>query len=174
MENIRTTASDAPIEPVPSNLHVQEVIRRAEHELRHLMDERTELTTRICTVKRTIVGLANLFGDAILDAALSELVGRDSGTRQPGITRACRRVLLEAGRPMSAREICDEIQRSVPLLLARHKEPLATIYTILGRLVEYGEVTALPGDRGQRAWIWAVEHNDDSSAPESRHVGSQH
>lgn len=172
MENMHSTAIDAPGEPVSSNLHVQEVIRRAEQELRQLMEERTELTTRICTVKRTIVGLANLFGDDILDAALSDLVGRESGTRQPGITRACRRVLLEAGRPMSAREVCDQIQRSVPLLLARHKEPLATIYTILGRLVEYGEVTALPGDRGQRAWIWAAEQDSGPGPPEAGHFSS--
>jgi len=137
------------------------------------MEERTGLTTRICTVKKTIIGLANLFGDAILDAALSDLVGRDSGVRQPGITRACRRVLLEAGRPMSAREVCDEIQRSVPVLLARHKEPLATIYTILGRLVEYGEVTALPGDRGQRAWMWVVEQGSDPSARDTAYVSPQ-
>ncbi len=173
MENVHSTQSDASGKPLASNLHVQEVIRRAEEELRQLMEERTGLTTRICTVKKTIVGLANLFGDDILDAALSDLVGRDSGIRQPGITRACRRVLLEAGRPMSAREVCDEIQRSVPVLLARHKEPLATIYTILGRLVEYGEATPLPGDRGQRAWSWVAEHDGEPNVPDTAHVSPQ-
>jgi hypothetical protein len=146
-----------------ANRHVQDVIRRAEGELRQLIDERAEVTKRIGTVKQTIVGLANLFGDGILDAALLELVDRRSGPRQPGITRACRRVLLEAGRPMSARDVCGEIQRTLPALLARHKDPMATINTILGRLVDYGEATVLPGDHGQRAWRWAAERETKSS-----------
>jgi len=143
-----------------ANRHVQDVIRRAEGELRQLIEERAEVTKRIGTVKQTIVGLANLFGDSILDAALLDLVDRKSGPRQPGITRACRKVLLEAGRPMSARDVCDEIQRSLPGLLARHKDPMATMNTILSRLVEYGEATVLPGDRGQRCWQWAAERQD--------------
>src|SRR6202789_4692482 len=82
-----------------ANRHVQDVIQRAEHELRQLMEERAEVTKRIGTVKQTIVGLANLFGDGILDAALSDLVDRKSSSRQPGITRACRGVLIqERGR----------------------------------------------------------------------------
>lgn len=59
-----------------ANRHVQDVIRRAEHELRQLIEERAEVTKRIGTVKQTIVGLANLFGDGILDAALSDMVDR--------------------------------------------------------------------------------------------------
>src|ERR1700679_739392 len=95
-----------------ANRHVQDVIQRAEHELRQLIEERSEVTKRIGTVKQTIVGLANLFGDGILDAALLDLVDRKSSSRQPGITRACRRVLMEAERPMSAREVCDDICRA--------------------------------------------------------------
>ena len=63
---------------------------------------------------------------------------------------------MEAGRPMGARDVCDEIQRTLPALLAHHKDPMATINTILGRLVYYGEATGSPGDRGQRAWLWAA------------------
>jgi hypothetical protein len=157
------TADKAAVTPGGGNRHVQDVIRRAEGELRQLIEERAEVTKRIGTVKQTIVGLANLFGDGILDAALLDLVDRKSGPRQPGITRACRRVLLEAGRPMSARNVCDEIQRTLPALLARHKDPMATVNTILGRLVDYGEATVLAGDHGQRAWLWAAEAESKSS-----------
>jgi hypothetical protein len=155
-----------------ANRHVQDVIRRAEHELRQLIEERSEVTKRIGTVKQTIVGLANLFGDGILDAALLDLVDRKSGSRQPGITRACRRVLMEAERPMSARAVCDEIQKTVPALLARHKDPMATINTILSRLVEYGEATVVPGDRGQRAWLWAADREGKPNAPDAEGSGS--
>lgn len=142
---------------------MQDVIRRAEHELRQLIEERAQVTKRIGAVKQTIVGLANLFGDGILDAALLDLLDRKGSSRQPGITRACRRVLMEAGRPISAREVCDAVQRTVPALLARHKDPMATINTILGRLVEYDEATVLSGDRGPRLWLWAGEQESTSS-----------
>ena len=45
---------------------------------------------RIGTVKQTIIGLANLFGDEMLDDELLELVDRKSSGRQPGFTKACR------------------------------------------------------------------------------------
>jgi hypothetical protein len=169
MEHAQTPLRDG-VEAAASQLHVQEVIRSAEHELRQLIEERLEVTKRICTVKQIIVGLANLYGDAILDDALSDLVGRDSGARQPGITRACRQVLLKGRRPMSAHEVCDEIQQTVPVLLARHKDPMATVYTILGRLVEYGEVSVLPGGRGQRTWAWAGERPGQVSALGAEHI----
>jgi hypothetical protein len=171
MDHGRTTEKPAAGAP-GANRHVQDVIQRAEHELRQLMEERAEVTKRIGTVKQTIVGLANLFGDDILDAALSDLVDRKSSSRQPGITRACRGVLMEAQRPMSAREVCDEIQRSVPALLARHKDPMATINTILSRLVDYGEATVLSGDRGQRTWLWSADHEHKPSIPDGGSSGS--
>jgi hypothetical protein len=143
--------------PDGDNRHALDVIRQAERELRQLIEERAKVTKRIGSLKQTIVGLADLFGDGILDAALLDLVDRKGSSRQPGITPACRTVLMEAGRPMSARDVCDEIQRTEPVLLAHHKDPMATINTILGRLVYYGEATGLPGDRGQRAWLWASE-----------------
>ena len=157
--------------PGDTNRYVQEVMRRAEQELRQLIEERAEVTKRIGTVKRTIVGLAKLFGDGILDADLLDLFDRKLGARQPGVTRACRRVLMEAQRPMSARDVCDEIQRTVPALLASHKDPMATINTILGRLVAYGEAIVMPGDRGQRGWLWAAEHDGRSGTPDGEGSG---
>ncbi len=154
MENIRPDNAGSDSE---SNQYVVEVIQRADHELRHLMAARAELTKRIGTVKRTMMGLAKLFGDDISDTVLLELVDGRKGPRQPGVTGACRRVLMEAPRPMSARDVCDEIERTMPPLLAHHKDPMATINTILARLVEYGEAKVSPGNHGQRVWLWAAD-----------------
>ena len=156
--------------PGDTNHHVLCVMRRAEQQLRQLIEERAEVTKRIGTVKQTIVGLAKLFGDGALDAVLLEIFDYKKAARQPGITRTCRRVLMEGRRPMSARDVCDEIQRMAPALLARHKDPMATINTILGRLVEYGEATISPGDRGQRTWLWAAEL-DSRSSPDREDPG---
>ena len=68
--------------------HVQEVLRAAQDELRILLQQRAEIMKRIGTVKQTIIGLANMFGDEVLSEDLLELVDRKSGGRQPGLT-AC-------------------------------------------------------------------------------------
>src|SRR5437879_10171803 len=94
---------------------------------------------RIVMVNETIVGLANLFGDDVLNEELVELVDRKTGGRQPGFTKACRMVLMEAEKPLGAREVCDQIQQRMPPILIRHKDPLASVTTVLNRLVEYGE-----------------------------------
>ena len=137
--------------------HVQEVLRAAQDELRVLLQQRAEVMKRIGTVKQTIIGLANMFGDEVLSDDLLELVDRKSGGRQPGFTKACRMVLMEAGHPLGAREVCEHIQRRLPPLLLRHKDPLASVTTVLNRLVEYGEARAVVRENGRRAWEWVAE-----------------
>jgi hypothetical protein len=139
---------------VSGDPHVQQVVNSAHEELRSLMQQRAEIMKRICTVKQTIVGLANLFGDEVLSDELLELVDRRTSGRQPGFTKACRVVLMEAGRPLAAREVCEQIERRTPPMLSRHKDPLASVTTVLNRLVEYGEARAVVRENGRRAWQW--------------------
>jgi hypothetical protein len=144
--------------------HARVVIEQAEMELRELFKERAKVTRRIGSLKRTIVGLVEIFGDdVILDTELSRLIDRKSRTRRSGITLACRKILTETHRPMSNRDLCDEIQRTAPALLAHHKDPLATVNTILNRLASYGEAIASSGVRGQRVWLWAEPQNNQFS-----------
>lgn len=143
--------------------HVQEVIRQAHGELRQLLQERSEIMKRIGTVKQTISGLANLFGDGVLSEELMELVDRKSSGRQPGFTKACRSILMQAGHAMNARDICDYFQQKMPALLARHKDPMASVTTVLNRLVEYGEAQAVLLN-GRRAWRWVAELPADPPA----------
>jgi hypothetical protein len=140
-----------------NDAHVQEVVRAAHEELRQLMQQRAAIMKRIGTVKQTIVGLAQLFGDGVLSEEMLELVDRKSGGRQPGFTKACRMVLMEADRPLSAREVCERIQQRIPPILLRHKDPLASVTTVLNRLVEYGEARAVARDNGRRAWEWVAD-----------------
>jgi hypothetical protein len=85
---------------------------------------------------------------------LLELIDRKPNGRQPGFTKACRRVLMEVRRPLGAREVCAELERYAPAILARHKDPLASVTTVLNRLVDYGEARSLSNDRGRRVWEW--------------------
>jgi len=137
--------------------HVHEVVKAAHEELRQLMRQRAEIMKRIGTLKQTISGLANLFGDDILGEDLLELVDRKTGGRQPGFTKACRMVLMEAGRPLAVREVCEQIQQRLPAVLLRHKDPLASVTTVLNRLVEYGEAMSVVRENGRRAWQWAAD-----------------
>ena len=153
--------------PGAGDAHVMEVVRQAHDELRQLMRQRADIMKRIGTVKQTIVGLANLFGDDILSEDLLDLVDRKTSGRQPGFTKACRMVLMEAKRPLAAREVCEEIQQRVPPLLSRHKDPLASVTTVLNRLVEYGEARSMVRENGRRAWEWV----SDPSVSESEEHG---
>jgi hypothetical protein len=163
MENgERTAGSMRPIDRYDIG-HVQEVIRQAHDELRQLMQQRAEIMKRIGTVKQTISGLANLFGDGVLNEELMELVDRKSNGRQPGFTKACRMILMESRRAMNSRDICDYFQEKLPDLLARHKDPMASVTTVLNRLVEYGEAEAVVSN-GRRAWRWVADVPSSPSA----------
>jgi len=139
------------------NASVQEVLRQAQEELRGLLQQRAELMRRIGTVKQTISGLANLFGDEILSPELLEMVDRKPPGRAPGFTHACRKVLMEAQCPLTVREVCAWMQDRMPSVLERHKDPLASLTTVLNRLVEYGEAQGTVNERGRRAWVWSAD-----------------
>ena len=66
------------------------------------MRQRAEIMKRIGTVKQTIAGLADLFGEQVLGDDLLELIDRKPNGRQPGFTKACRRVLMEVRRPIGS------------------------------------------------------------------------
>jgi hypothetical protein len=148
--------------------HVQEVLKSAHEELRSLLKQRAEIMKRIGTVKQTIVGLANMFGDEVLSDELLELVDRKSNGRQPGFTKACRMVLMEAGRALGAREVCDHIQQKAPPVLMRHKDPLASVTTVLNRLVDYGEARTVLKENGRRAWEWVSDPGNGTATIERR------
>lgn len=147
---------------------VQQVIKAAHEELRQLMQQRAEIMKRIGTVKQTIVGLANLFGDDLLSDDLLELVDRKPNGRQPGFTKACRAALMEARRPLGAREVCEALEKRAPAILSRHKDPLASVTTVLNRLVDYGEARSLSNDRGRRVWEWISDTEQAAGDVSSR------
>lgn len=143
--------------------HVEEVVRQAHDELRQLLQQRAEVMRRIGTIKQTIAGLANLFGDQVLSDELLELVDRKASGRQPGFTKACRMILMDANRALSARDVCDRLQQKAQPMLARHKDPMASVTTVLNRLVAYGEAQAVALDNGRRAWRWVADEPESVS-----------
>src|SRR5258708_37119236 len=127
------------IDAQANSISAQQVVKAAHEELLQLMRQRADVMKRIGTVKQTIAGLANLFGEQVLGDDLLELIDRNPNGRQPGFTKACRTVLMEARRPLEAREDCVELERYAPAILARHQAPLTSVTTVMNRLVHYCE-----------------------------------
>ena len=137
--------------------HVRDVVRSAERELEELQRQRADLMKRIGTIKQTLAGLADIFGESVLSDELLTLLHRRASSRRPGFTRACRVVLMESVEPLGARQICDHVKRRFPELLEHHKDPIASTTTVLGRLVEYAEARCFVNPSGRRVWQWAAE-----------------
>ena len=122
---------------------VQVVVKAAHDELRRLTQQRCEITKRIGTIKQTITGLCNLFGDDELRDDLYKLVNGRVKVRRSGITQACRNVLMDADGPLTARNICEQIQQQNMLDQSGLKNLVAKVTTVLSRLAQYGEARAV-------------------------------
>jgi len=140
-----------------SEASVQSTMRHLHDELAQLLEQRTAVMRRIAGAKRTIVGLAALFGDNALDDSLRELVGMGTAKRTPGLTNMCRTVLMEADRGMTVQDVLDGVCAQNPALLAGHKNAVASLNTILNRLVHSGEAQHVLLNHNKRAWQWVVD-----------------
>ena len=149
---------------IPQKPAVDEVVRSAAQELHELLRQRTHIMKRIGGLKQTLAGLANLFGDSILTDELLELLDRKPPMRHAGFTRACRLVLMESTTPLETRQVCERLRRRFPDLLARHKDPVASVTTVLTRLVEYGEAKSATTLQGRRIWEWAAERQNGAAS----------
>jgi hypothetical protein len=136
---------------------VQDAVRVAHDELRTLLQQRAELTKRIGTVKQNIAVLANMFGEGALNEDLLRLLDRRVTRRQSGFTNACRLALMESRNPLTAREVCGHVQQKAAAVLKKHKDPLASVTTVLNRLVDYGEARSVTNQHGKRAFLWVAE-----------------
>jgi hypothetical protein len=117
-----------------------EVARIAHEELRRLLQDRATVTQRIEEIKRTLSGIATIFGEHVFKEDLIQFLGRRKSRDQPGLTAAWRKALLEANGPMLTSEVCDRLLKNKPSPLSHHKNPFASVSTVMNRLVKYGEV----------------------------------
>jgi hypothetical protein len=69
---------------------------------------------------------------------------------------------MEAARPLGAREVCEQMQQKIPPVILHHKDPLASVTTVLNRLVEYGEAQSVVRENGRRAWKWVAGSENDA------------
>jgi hypothetical protein len=139
--------------------HADEVVKRAWEELRALRRQRADIMKRIGTVRQTILGLATLFEGSMSDDELLDVNGRKANGRQTGFTKAIRIVLMQSRTPLRAAEVRDLLETQ-GISLLHHKGPLASVTTVLNRLVQYGEAQVLQRSDGKRVWAWVKQVTD--------------
>jgi hypothetical protein len=128
---------------------IEELIRALGEEVTRLRAQRADISSRITRMSQIVLRLKRLYGSG----TDSPSVGRGN---RPGITRACRLVLMESrGRFLTIREVFRAIQAKLAPEMLAHKDPRASVATILGRLVEYGEVDIITDERGKRSYRWS-------------------
>jgi hypothetical protein len=155
--------TNAPMNTDAANIHP--IVNSAREELRHLLQQRADITKRIGTIKQTILGLCSLFGDDELsDDDLREFAEHKPGTRRPGLTQACRAVLRKLDRPLTARELSEHIQQQDPSSVRSSKNLAASVAVILERLVQYGEARVILRDNGRRAWLPVSDASHDGQS----------
>jgi len=156
----------------PGGAHVDRVLAEMHREFHSLIRQRAAILRRIGTIKQIINGLANLFGDQIVGTELSESADQSLNKRHRGFTKTCRLVLMQSKRPLMGQEVCQEIDRRNPTLLLHHRDPLASVSTVLNRLSRYGEARVVVNERGRRAWVWIKDSSTVSlDAAEPRKSG---
>jgi hypothetical protein len=147
------TFAEIPIETNASDeVHAACVVNLVGEQLKDLLAQQHETSKGIEAAKKTLVGLARMYGEQLIPDEFRQLLHLKGGLANRGLTAACREVLAEADEPLSARNIFDRIQRKDSRLLQNHRQPVATVTTILHRLARYGEVE--PVKKGKRRY-WA-------------------
>jgi hypothetical protein len=127
---------------------IEDMIHVLEEEVASLSAQREDISTRISSMSQIVVRLKHLCGTRTHRPSL----GR--GYRL-GVTRACRLVLMESReRPLTIHEVFRAIQAKLAPETLAHKDPRASVATILGRLVEYGEAEAITDSNGKRVYKW--------------------
>ena len=165
--------------------HAKQVMEVAINELETLVKQRTAITMKVKAVKRTVKGLASLFGEEIVGELRLECIesasqspkapgtqnstealpfpGSDSELHKPKLERACRIALLESEQPASAGQIYDRINRRRSYHLGRYKHPLVRVIATLDALVKEGEaLTLIIGDC--RCWQSNTRKTDSTKA----------
>jgi hypothetical protein len=120
--------------------------QNAKAELLKLQEEKAELGRALADHDRQIAALIQTMN------AIAPLLGEEpleSDTPPPGMTDSIRGILAEAKEPLSAAEIRDRLA-AMGFDLNSYSNPLATIHTVLKRLVESGEAEMKEADGAKR------------------------
>jgi hypothetical protein len=121
---------------------------RIRDESASLQKELMEVELEIAAIKNTIYGLSVICGHELISRELLDQVRPVHRGKKPGLTAACRSVLASA--------VCQLINAADPSLLARQRNPLASVMTVLRNLAKKGEVVRKSAANGRSMWEWVA------------------
>jgi len=158
----------------PKYEELEPVIGELQHRLRVLMLQRAAIGKRIGIIKKTVVGLADLFGSDVIKGELQDLLPLHSGPRartRSGLTALCRQLLRETSEPLTLGEITRQLQIKSPVWLAGQRHPENSLRVILSRLVAYGEAEKVRTKDGACAWNATAADGkpEEESSPTADH-----
>ena len=138
---------------IMSTTNYRKALYQAKQELAHELIERQKSDQRIARLRALITQLQDAcagqdqkrFWDSIERVVQADLKG--------GITETIRVLLKERSLPTTATELKAGIEAR-KYDVARFKNPLAVIHTVLSRLVKSGEVKVIPQKYGKKSYQW--------------------
>jgi hypothetical protein len=139
--------------PIVDFEHLRPTGDRIQGEMSSLQDQLKEIEREIVAVKSTLFGLSVIYGEDLLTPPLREQIRRKRGTAVRGLTAACRAALMSVARPCSVSAVCNLIRAIDPLLLVHHRNPRASVMTVLRNFAQRGQVTR-GMEEGRSVWQW--------------------
>jgi hypothetical protein len=146
-ENIAIQNLSAQFEP-KDGAHLS--ARRITKELSELQKQLKEVEDDIVAVRQTLHGLSLILGEEYFTEGLLRLI-RPKRTNIRGLSNLCRSLLLHAPRAYPVREICNHIAATDPLLLIHHRNPMASVMSVLRQLARRGEIIRKT-ENGKSVW----------------------
>jgi hypothetical protein len=129
------------------------MLYEAKQDLAGDLVERQKLDERIARKHAVVSELQHLCAELEHKRYEKQLDGVIKANLKGGITESARAILQENFFPMTASDLKKSIEER-KYNLRPYKNPLAVIHTILKRLVQSGEVRAIPQAGGKKAYQW--------------------
>ncbi|MGH9517354.1 MAG: hypothetical protein ACRD3P_16935 [Terriglobales bacterium] len=144
-----TTIQNIAAQFMPEN-GIQLSVRRITKELLALQKQLREVEDDIVAVSQALHGFSLILGEEYFSRELLRLI-RPKRTNVRGLSSICRSLLLHASHAYSVREVCERINVMDPLLLTHHKNPMASVTSVLRQLARRGEIIRRT-ENGKSVW----------------------
>lgn len=136
-----------------ANKNYRKALSQAKQELAGYLTQRQEIDHHVSRLQALITQLQDACAEQDQKRFWNSIERVVKADLKGGITQTIRILLKEMSLPMTATDLKTGIEAR-KYDLARFKNPLAVIHTVLNRLVKSGEVKVIPQKYGKKAYQW--------------------
>jgi len=149
-----SVAANTTLQNIPAEFTVEVGVqlsaRRITKELSALQKQLREVEDDIVAIRQALHGLSLILGEEHFSEETLRMI-RPKRTNIRGLSNVCRSLLVHASRAYSVREVCDHINAIDPLLLTHHRNPMASVMSVLRQLARRGEIIRR-SENGKSVW----------------------